>query len=721
MSLFRLSLTLQMAIATVLGILVGLFLGDICSIFDPWAKAYVMILKVTILPYLVCAIIHGLGSLSSSQGKQILKKGIFFFLLAWTINLGMIYLINLCFTQGKGGPKTGYISTHAPSINFAEMLIPENVFYSLSNNVVPAAVIFSVLIGLALMHLKKKEMLMSSLETVVDALTRVTSWISRITPIGTFLIMAYQVGTVQLSTFKLVSTYLILYVAGTCFITFWVFPRLVSSLTRIPALHWIKMLSPVLLLAYTTNVVIVCLPYIMEIVRRETEQLYPKDEKAQNPIQGIVSVVFNIPLASLFIIVFVLFSSLFYQIPLTVTGHIQLIMTSFLTSLGAVGLGSWVNSLTFLLDALGMPLDALNLYLTTLPFVAGFQSMVSAMEIASISLFITLACRNLIAWKWGKLLRRSAVSLAPVLLFFAAIKIFHPLPPIQRKAITICELNIPSDVKATVYSEKESGALALRNPKIDTLSQVLSSKVLRVGYNTNVPPFCFVNTDGKIVGYDVAFAYELARDLGCSLEFVPLNYGTLETDLNNGLYDIAMSVVSITPERLKRLCFSTPYMESKYVFVFQKEYRKVYTSAEVIAENPDVKIAVFKGSSYVALAQTFFPGKEVVELTSYQEFIESYPTDVLLWEEQEAISWVLRHPQFYMLLPQPSLGVDSFGYPVKEDDDRFLCYLDQWLSLKEHQGFTEKMYNLWILGKTEKAAKEPPRWSIIHNVLQWTK
>lgn len=720
MNFFRLSLTLQMAIATVLGIFTGLFLGDLCQIFEPWADAYVMILKITILPYLVGAIIHGLGTLSSSQAKQILKKGVLFILLAWIINLAIIYLTNFTFPQAKGGGSASFVTASIPSINFAEILIPENIFYALSNNIVPAVVVFSVLVGMALMHLKKKEMLMSPLETVVDALTRVTSWISRITPIGTFLIMSYQVGTVQLSLFKQVGTYLILYTLGTSLAAFWIFPRLVSMLTQTSALRWLKLMLPVLLLAYTTNVVIVCLPYIMELILLETERLYPKDDRAQSPIQGIVSVVFNLPLASLFIIVFVLFCALFYHTPMTFASHIQLLLTSFLTSLGAVGLGSWINNLNFLLDTLNMPAEALNLYLTALPFVAGFQSMISAMEIASVSLFITLACRKLILWRWGKIIKGSLITLTPIFLIFLGLKVFNPLPPIERGLKTICDLELKPEVKVTFIKEDEISTLSPRNPNEDLLTQVITSKVLRVGYNSNVPPFCFINSMNQISGYDIAFAYQLAYDLGCDLELVPLHYGTVTEDLSHGLYDIGMSAISITTERLKHLCFSNPYIESQLVFVYHRDLRKKYPTLQKIEENPEVKIAVLQGSSFISIAKELFPDKQIIELKDYGEFITKYPNEILLWTEQEAISWVIRQPQYFILFPKPPLEVDTFGYPVRAEEDRFLCFVNQWLSLKQHQGFTKAAYDLWILGKTEKTADEPPRWSIIHDVLHWT-
>jgi proton glutamate symport protein len=712
------SLTLQMALATVLGIFTGLFLGDISHVFAPWASAYIMILKITIIPYLIGALIHGIGGLHSAQAKQILKKGLLFIALAWVINLSMVYLINFSFPHARGSDISSYMARELPKINFAELLIPENIFYALTHNIVPAIVIFSVLVGLALMHLKEKSQTMSTLQTFVEALARITHWISRITPFGTFIIIAGQVGTTQLSAIKQVSTYIILYILGICIVIFWIFPRLTSMLTTISSFRWLKQLLPILLLAYTTNIVIVCLPFIMELILRETQMLYPGDEKAQSPIQGIVSVVFNLPLGSIFIIVFVLFSALFYNTALSLANQLQLVLITFLTSLGAVGIGSWVNSLTFLLDSLGIPLDALNMYLTTVPFTAGFQSMVSAMEIATLSLLITLACRRLIVFQWGKIVKSCVITAIPIFLLFAGVQFFNPLPEIKNQPITICDLQIRSDVSATIHTRGLPPPLSSQE---DTFNRILQTKTLRVGYHPNVPPFSFYNSNGVLVGYDISFAYELAHDLNCALELVPMDYGNLAKELDANLYDIGMSAITINSDRLKTIYFTRPYLEGKIVFVVKDKQRKKWKSRKEIEEDPNLRIAVLKGSSFETLARELFPAKEIVLLDTYGAFINLKSNNALLWEEQEAISWVTRHPHFYIIFPKPALGVDVLGYATRANTDRFLWFLDQWLHLKENEGFSEAQRDLWILGKTQTAAPQEPRWSILRDVLHWTK
>ncbi len=704
-----------MAIATVLGILCGLFFGDFCDIFAPYTAAYIMLLKITAVPYLIGAIIHGVGQLSSVQAKQILKKGVFFISLAWTINILMVYTITYLFPQPKVKPMGGYISSEVPSLNFAELLIPDNIFYDLSNNIVPAVVIFSLLIGIALMYLKEKQYIMASLQNLVEALTRITSWIARITPFGTFLIIANQVGTIQLTTIKQVSTYIILYIIGVCLVVFWIFPRITQMLTSIPSFKWIQQLLPILLLAYTTNVVIVCLPYIIELLKKETQMIDPKDEKALNQIQGTVSVVFNLPLGALFITAFVFFISIFYNVPLGMSSQFELFVTTFLTSLGAVGLGSWINSLTFILDSLGLPIESLNLYLTTLPFTSGFQSMVSVMEISSLSLFITLACRGMLYIKWMKILRQGVVTLAPLILLVGCIKYLNPLPEIKNEIKSIFELTISSTTPVKIYKEAPDPAPFSG----DTLDRILATKKIRVGYNPIVAPFSFYNVDGNIVGYDIAFAYELAFDLGVQLELVPLQYNSITSELNRYAYDIAMSAVTVNETRLKRATFTHTYLSPRLVFVVEDQLRKKFATLEAVRENPKIEIAVLKGSSYEYYVKELFPTKKVIHLNSYDDFNPDGKLIALLWEETEAIAWTLRRRNFRVIFPDPIMGYDSFGYAIRSDSPRFLNYLNQWLDLKKTQGFTSKQYDLWVKGKTEIVAPVEPRWSVIRNILHW--
>jgi len=717
LALFRSSLTLQMILATFLGIFVGLFLGDMCHVFAPWENAYIMILKITTIPYLICAVIHGIGRLATGAAKQILQKGLLFITGIWIINIGIIYMTVHLFPQSQGAVHASY-STLAPStVNFAALLIPDNIFYALSNNMVPAVVMFGLMLGIALMHLREKQTVLSFLDALVEAFTRITAWISRITPLGTFLIIADRVGMVQIATVKQISTYLILYILGICLLVFWIVPRIVAMLTGLSATKWIKDLTPILVLAFTTNVVIVTLPFIIELIKRETERLYKKDEVVQDQIQGIVSIIFNLPLGSLFITVFVFFISIFYHMPLSFMSQAQLFVTTFLTSLGAVGLGSWINSLNFILNSLGLPLNAIDTYLTTLPFTAGFQSLISVMEISSLGLLIALACHGAIHWNMRNIVKKTALTLVPVIAFFFAFKSWIMLPSISNPTKSICDLQINVPVKVKVYTELDTPP----EPRTgDTFTRVLQSKILRVGYNPEMIPFSFQGSNRKMIGYDMSFAYTLANDLQCDLELVPVHFNALAEELSSGVYDIAMTGVSITEARLKKMCFSHPYLDSRVVFLMRKKFSRTYTSIADILKTPHVKLVVRKGTSYEILARSLVPEHQIAVIDNYEEYVQNYPNDVLFRGQPQAIAWSLNYPNFTVTLPKPEIAKDSLGYAVALGSDQMLCYLNQWLTLKKNENFTQHQYDLWVLGKTDIETPQPRRWSIIRDVLGWT-
>ena len=55
------------AIGGAIGILVGLFLGDYAHLIRPVGEVYVLLLEVAVYPYLICSLLHGLGSMAPAQ------------------------------------------------------------------------------------------------------------------------------------------------------------------------------------------------------------------------------------------------------------------------------------------------------------------------------------------------------------------------------------------------------------------------------------------------------------------------------------------------------------------------------------------------------------------------------------------------------------------------------------------------------------------------------
>src|SRR6185312_3204098 len=113
------------------------------------------------------------------------------------------------------------------------LLIPTDLFTALSENYVPAVVVFCIFYGIALQTLKDKAPLLSILEAIRLASLKFWNWIVRLAPIGVFALFAVTAGTTALRDLVNLSLYLVLFLLGAFVLAFWMLPGIVSALAPI--------------------------------------------------------------------------------------------------------------------------------------------------------------------------------------------------------------------------------------------------------------------------------------------------------------------------------------------------------------------------------------------------------------------------------------------------------------------------------------------------------
>ncbi len=96
----------------------------------------------------------------------------------------------------------------------------------------------------------------------------------------------------------------------------------------------------------------------------------------------------------------------------------------------------------------------------------------------------------------------------------------------------------------------------------DLLAQVKSKGELRVGLEGTYPPFSFQDENGKLTGFEVEFAQELAKHLGVKADLKPTKWDGMLASLDSKRIDVVINQVTISDERKKKYDFSTPYTVS---------------------------------------------------------------------------------------------------------------------------------------------------------------
>lgn len=706
------SLQVQILIGIILGALTGLFFGEYAHVLHPIGTAFVMLLKMSVLPLMACALIHAVGRLSVSQARRVLKACILSLLLVWTVVIGMAYVVSFVFPV-KDNPSyfSTLISPEDSHDSLLGLFIPINPIHALANDVVPGVVFFSLLFAVALMRRQRKKTLLETLDVIVAVLTNITEWITRLSPIGAFALIAVTAGTMPVDQFSKIRLYFFAYLLGICTLVFFVFPLLVQALTPVRGRRFLEAIRPAFLLAFTTGNTIITLPHILKALQELAQEERLPAEDAEHTAESVVPLAYNFPtVGNLFTILYMLFLSFFFALPFSPMQHLRLVSLGMPVLFGSGN--TTLNAVAFLLDALKLPLDGLTLFVETMPLTRNFQMLGSSTGIAVVALLAMFSYCGRLKFRPTVLLRGLAGIAVMLVVAILLIRYAAGEPPVTKPVFGGLTLRhaVPSKIA-------DAQTLTARQlPPELRLDEIQQSGELRVGFSPEIPPFAYYNDAGELVGYDIAFAHDLARTLDVKLVFVPFVYATLPEDLETGIFDIAMAATSITPERMKRLNFSQAYLSPPRVLVVEDYRRHNFASYDRLRARKDLSIAVLRGSSLVAPLQEQFPNAEVVTIDRVLDFLKPGVADALYFEEAPGTTLSLIFPRYTVVTTDKSLGREHFGYPVPSKATQWQDYVMLWLDIKKLDGFSDKQYAYWVEGKVDNDA---PRWSIIRDVLGW--
>jgi arginine/ornithine transport system substrate-binding protein len=99
---------------------------------------------------------------------------------------------------------------------------------------------------------------------------------------------------------------------------------------------------------------------------------------------------------------------------------------------------------------------------------------------------------------------------------------------------------------------------------------VQATEPLRIATDATYPPFEYVDTAGKVAGFEVDFAYAVCKAMKTPCEVVNQPWDGLIPGLQARKYDAIMSSMNITDERRKVVAFSKVYYLMQNRFVARK-------------------------------------------------------------------------------------------------------------------------------------------------------
>ncbi len=353
----------------------------------PWGTIFINLLKLIAVPLVLVSLISGITNLKDvSKLSRMGLKTILLYILTTVIAISIGLIIVNITNPGKIFPeekvmefKQKYadnvkqkqaaasdVKQNSP-LQFVVDLVPSNIFNAMTDNTQMLKVIFfALLFGVSMIMLpeSKTAPVKVFIDSANDIVLKMIDIIMKMAPFGVFALLAALIVDIAgdnlkdtVSLFAALGMYSFTVILGLMFMIFAVYPVIVRFFTKIKYKRFLKALTPVQLLAFSTSSSAATLPLTMETAEKE---LGISNETASFVLP--LGATINMDGTSLYQAVAAVFLAQVYGMDLSLGQQLTIILTATLASIGSAAVpGAGMVMLVIVLTAVGIPTEGIAL------------------------------------------------------------------------------------------------------------------------------------------------------------------------------------------------------------------------------------------------------------------------------------------------------------------------------------------------------------------------
>ena len=221
---------------------------------------------------------------------------------------------------------------------------------------------------------------------------------------------------------------------------------------------------------------------------------------------------------------------------------------------------------------------------------------------------------------------------------------------------------------------------------------------LIMGLDDTFAPMGFRDENGNLVGFDVDLATEVAKRIGVTIKFQPIDWSMKETELNAGNIDLIWNGYTITPLRQEQVAFTKPYLENSQIIVTLAD-SDIMTKADLAGRNVTVQAessALDAINAEPEVAATF---GDLVEFSTNNEAfsdLESGRSEALVVDEVNARYYMKQLGEEKYKVLEEDFGDEEYGIGLRKDDAELLKKINKAMDAMISDGTYDEIYGKWF-------------------------
>lgn len=367
------NLSVKIIIALVLGAITGILLNVFAPdlfppldkyLFSPVGKIFISLITMLVVPIVFISIALGTAGLGDPKKLgRIGLKTISYFLVttsvAIVIGIGLAYLLE----PGNAGTfeteGLEYSSEEAPPISETLLnIVPTNPIQSFAEANMLQIIVFAIFVGFALAMLGTKvDKVHELLEQGNEIMMYLVNLVMKFAPYGTFALLASAIGTQGLDAIKAMGLYMIVVVLALVIHGLFTYGSSILLLAKQNPIKFFKGFAPAMGVAFSTSSSNATLPVSMSMAQKNLGV-----PKAISSFVQPLGATINMDGTAIMQGVATVFIAQVYDVNLTWTALLIVVMTAVLASIGTAGVpGVGLIMLAMVLSAVNLPVEGIAL------------------------------------------------------------------------------------------------------------------------------------------------------------------------------------------------------------------------------------------------------------------------------------------------------------------------------------------------------------------------
>jgi len=274
-------LWVKVLVALSLGVIAGIMLSpnfgwvskELSTVIGNWlslpGKLFLKLVQMIMIPLIFTSIISGIVGTSGDQLKKMGVRILLYFIFTTTVAIGLGVLLVNFFKPGASIFRKGAFKLSESQVNLIDNnsnnsffdipnaisnLLPENPLASMVSGEMLSIVIFSIIIGIAITQLTKKEEnpITSLLYAVQEICMTIVSWAMRLVPYAVFGLIAQLISGIGIESLAGIGFYVGVVILGLAILLIF-YMLLLAIFGRTNPFTFMKNIVDVQLLAFSTT------------------------------------------------------------------------------------------------------------------------------------------------------------------------------------------------------------------------------------------------------------------------------------------------------------------------------------------------------------------------------------------------------------------------------------------------------------------------------------